>query len=102
LNRKKPPDIDCCDLLGNTPLHCSAYCGQKLCALKLLKNGARPNIKNKNDQTVFDLANNTEIKQILEGNFHKGMTGHVQMFEGALWKVQSFADGSTIFTKVIV
>uniref|UniRef100_A0A6Q2YQA4 Oxysterol-binding protein n=1 Tax=Esox lucius TaxID=8010 RepID=A0A6Q2YQA4_ESOLU len=48
LNRKKPPDINCCDLLGNTPLHCAAYRGQKLCALKLLKNGARNNIKNKN------------------------------------------------------
>ncbi|CAB1324301.1 unnamed protein product, partial [Coregonus sp. 'balchen'] len=71
LNRKKPPDMNCCDLLGNTPLHCAAYRGQKLCALKLLKKGASPNIKNKKDQTVFDLANNTEIKQILEGNVHK-------------------------------
>uniref|UniRef100_A0A8C7JR04 Oxysterol-binding protein n=1 Tax=Oncorhynchus kisutch TaxID=8019 RepID=A0A8C7JR04_ONCKI len=71
LNRKKPPDMNCCDLLGNTPLHCAAYRGQKLCALKLLKKGASPNIKNKNDQTVFDLANNTEIKQILESNIHK-------------------------------
>uniref|UniRef100_A0A674DXC1 Oxysterol-binding protein n=1 Tax=Salmo trutta TaxID=8032 RepID=A0A674DXC1_SALTR len=69
--KKKPPDMNCCDLLGNTPLHCAAYRGQKLCALKLLKKGASPNIKNKNDQTVFDLANNTEIKQILEGNIHK-------------------------------
>ncbi|XP_071201445.1 oxysterol-binding protein-related protein 1 isoform X2 [Salvelinus alpinus] len=90
LNRKKPPDINCCDLLGNTPLHCAAYRGQKLCALKLLKKGASPNIKNKNDQTVFDLANNTEIKQILEGNIQKGMTHHVQMFEGALWKSSRF------------
>uniref|UniRef100_A0A3P9A1F6 Oxysterol-binding protein n=1 Tax=Esox lucius TaxID=8010 RepID=A0A3P9A1F6_ESOLU len=87
LNRKKPPDINCCDLLGNTPLHCAAYRGQKLCALKLLKNGARNNIKNKNDQTVFDLANNAEMKQILE---IKGMTHHVQMFEGALWKSSRF------------
>uniref|UniRef100_A0AAZ3PH33 Oxysterol-binding protein n=1 Tax=Oncorhynchus tshawytscha TaxID=74940 RepID=A0AAZ3PH33_ONCTS len=71
LNRKKPPDMNCSDLLGNTPLHCAAYRGQKLCALKLLKKGASPNIKNKNDQTVFDLANNTEIKQILESNIHK-------------------------------
>lgn len=40
--------MNCCDLLGNTPLHCAAYRGQKLCALKLLKKGASPNIKNKN------------------------------------------------------
>uniref|UniRef100_A0A8D3DEL4 Oxysterol-binding protein n=1 Tax=Scophthalmus maximus TaxID=52904 RepID=A0A8D3DEL4_SCOMX len=39
LSRKKPPDINCSDLLGNTPLHCAAYRGQRQCALKLLKNG---------------------------------------------------------------
>ncbi|KAL1022912.1 hypothetical protein UPYG_G00034110 [Umbra pygmaea] len=88
LNRKKPPDINCVDLLGNTALHCASYRGQKLCALKLLQNGARLNIKNNKDQTVFDLANNTEMRQILEGN--KGMTHHVQNFEGALWKSSRF------------
>uniref|UniRef100_A0A8C6PFJ9 Oxysterol-binding protein n=1 Tax=Nothobranchius furzeri TaxID=105023 RepID=A0A8C6PFJ9_NOTFU len=50
LNRKKPPDINCTDLLGNTPLHCAAYRGQRLCALKLLKSGADPNAKNKNGE----------------------------------------------------
>ncbi|KAJ7992937.1 hypothetical protein DPEC_G00267250 [Dallia pectoralis] len=88
LNRKKPLDINCCDLLGNTPLHCAAYRGNKLCAIKLLKNGARNDIKNKNDQTVFDLANNTEMKQILESN--KGVTHNARMFEGALWKSSRF------------
>uniref|UniRef100_A0A673C3I4 Oxysterol-binding protein n=1 Tax=Sphaeramia orbicularis TaxID=375764 RepID=A0A673C3I4_9TELE len=52
LSRKKPPDINCADLLGNTPLHCAAYRGQKQCALKLLKSGASPNIKNKNGENV--------------------------------------------------
>uniref|UniRef100_A0A8C4EQC9 Oxysterol-binding protein n=1 Tax=Dicentrarchus labrax TaxID=13489 RepID=A0A8C4EQC9_DICLA len=51
LSRKKPPDINCTDLLGNTPLHSAAYRGQKQCALKLLKSGASPNIKNKNGKT---------------------------------------------------
>uniref|UniRef100_A0A671UIM1 Oxysterol-binding protein n=1 Tax=Sparus aurata TaxID=8175 RepID=A0A671UIM1_SPAAU len=48
LSRKKPPDINCTDLLGNTPLHSAAYRGQKQCALKLLRSGASPDIRNKN------------------------------------------------------
>ncbi|XP_028855920.1 oxysterol-binding protein-related protein 1 isoform X3 [Denticeps clupeoides] len=90
LNRKKPPDLNCTDLLGNTPLHCAAYRGQKQCALKLLQSGANPNIKNKNDQTVFDLASDGEIRQILEGTMKKGMTRHVQTFEGPLLKSSRF------------
>ncbi|XP_063056950.1 oxysterol-binding protein-related protein 1 isoform X2 [Engraulis encrasicolus] len=90
LNRKKPPDINCTDLLGNTPLHCAAYRGQKQCALRLLQSGANPNIKNKNDQTVFDLISDQEMRQILEGNVKKGMRRHVQMFEGPLLKSSRF------------
>ncbi|XP_030879169.1 oxysterol-binding protein-related protein 1-like [Leptonychotes weddellii] len=50
LNRPNPPDVNCSDQLGNTPLHCAAYRAHKQCALKLLKSGADPNLKNKNDQ----------------------------------------------------
>uniref|UniRef100_A0A665VMX1 Oxysterol-binding protein n=1 Tax=Echeneis naucrates TaxID=173247 RepID=A0A665VMX1_ECHNA len=67
----KPFYINCTDLLGNTPLHCAAYRGQRLCALKLLKSGAVSNIKNKNGQTAFDLASDTAMKQVLEGNVHR-------------------------------
>ncbi|XP_016317673.1 oxysterol-binding protein-related protein 1 [Sinocyclocheilus anshuiensis] len=90
LNMKKPPNINCTDLLGNTPLHCAAYRGQKQCAVKLLQHKANPNIKNKIDQTVFDLANDAEMKQIITGNVMKGMTRHVKMFEGPLWKSSRF------------
>ncbi|KAJ3598841.1 hypothetical protein NHX12_032805 [Muraenolepis orangiensis] len=90
LNRKKPIDIHCVDLLGNTPLHCAAYRGQRLCALKLLKTGASPNIKNKNGQSVFDLANDAVMKQVLEDDSHRGMTRHVKMYEGLLWKSSRF------------
>ncbi|XP_029001379.1 oxysterol-binding protein-related protein 1 isoform X2 [Betta splendens] len=90
LSRKKPPDISCTDLLGNTPLHCAAYRGQKQCALKLLKSGASPNIKNKNGQTVFDLASDTAMKQALEGNAHRVLTRHVKKHEGQLWKSSRF------------
>ncbi|XP_051549774.1 oxysterol-binding protein-related protein 1 isoform X2 [Myxocyprinus asiaticus] len=90
LNMKKPPNINCTDLLGNTPLHCAAYRGQKQCAVKLLQHSANPNIKNKNDQTVFDLANDAEMKQIIAGNVVKGMPCHVKTFEGPLWKSSRF------------
>lgn len=36
--------------MGNTPLHCAAYRAHKHCALKLLKNGADPKIRNKNGE----------------------------------------------------
>ncbi|XP_028299862.1 oxysterol-binding protein-related protein 1 isoform X3 [Gouania willdenowi] len=90
LSKKKPPDINCSDLLGNTPLHCAAYRDQKLCALKLLKSGANPDIKNKNDQTVLDLASDTSLKQLIEGNVHRGLIRHVKKFEGLLWKSSRF------------
>ncbi|XP_026201126.1 oxysterol-binding protein-related protein 1 isoform X4 [Anabas testudineus] len=90
LGRTKPPDINCTDLLGNTPLHCAAYRGQKQCALKLLRSGASPNIKNKNDQTVFDLASDAAMKQVLEGNVPRVMTRHVKKHEGQLWKSSRF------------
>ncbi|TRY94399.1 hypothetical protein DNTS_027940 [Danionella cerebrum] len=90
LNTKKPPDVNCVDLLGNTPLHCAAYRGQKQCAVKLLQHKANPNLKNKHDQTVFDLAAGEEMKQIIAGNVIKGMTRHVKTFEGLLWKSSRF------------
>lgn len=48
LKEKKAPDIHCKDSLGNTPLHCAAYRGQKQCITKLLKSGSNPCIKNNN------------------------------------------------------
>ncbi|XP_051879573.1 oxysterol-binding protein-related protein 1-like isoform X2 [Pristis pectinata] len=71
LNRSNPPDINCADKLGNTPLHCAAYRGQKQCAIKLLKCGADSSIKNNNNQLPYDLACGTEIRQILSGKSHK-------------------------------
>uniref|UniRef100_A0A8C7G3H3 Oxysterol-binding protein n=1 Tax=Oncorhynchus kisutch TaxID=8019 RepID=A0A8C7G3H3_ONCKI len=53
LSRKRPPDIDCRDLQGNTPLHCAAYRGQKQCVGKLLKCGASSSMKNKSGISRF-------------------------------------------------
>uniref|UniRef100_A0A8D3C7P2 Oxysterol-binding protein n=1 Tax=Scophthalmus maximus TaxID=52904 RepID=A0A8D3C7P2_SCOMX len=44
LSGKEAPNIHCRDSVGNTPLHCAAYRGQKLCVMKLLKSGAGPSI----------------------------------------------------------
>nr|XP_057929022.1 oxysterol-binding protein-related protein 1 isoform X3 [Doryrhamphus excisus] len=90
LNKKKAPDIQCTDLLGNTPLHCAAYRGQKQCAAKLLRGGACPSVQNKNGQTALDLASDGAMKQLLEGDFHRGMSRHVKKFEGLLWKSSRF------------
>lgn len=90
LNRSKPPNINCVDLLGNTPLHCAAYRGQKQCALKLLRSGADPSIKNKNNQTALDLAKGAEMKEILEGSPLKVVNRTLQKFQGPVWKSSRF------------
>ncbi|TFK12319.1 MAGUK p55 subfamily member 7 [Platysternon megacephalum] len=90
LNRPKPPDINCTDQMGNTPLHCAAYRAHKHCALKLLKNGADSKIRNKNDQTPFDLAQGAEMKQILAGSIGKVINKRLKRYEGLLWKSLRF------------
>ncbi|XP_059502255.1 oxysterol-binding protein-related protein 1 isoform X3 [Stegostoma tigrinum] len=90
LNKSNPPNINCVDKLGNTPLHCAAYRGQKAAVIKLLKCGADPSIRNNNDQVPLDLARGTEIKQILSGKSSKGMYKKVHRFEGPLLKRSRF------------
>ncbi|XP_076991874.1 oxysterol-binding protein-related protein 1 isoform X3 [Tamandua tetradactyla] len=88
LNRPNPPDVNCSDQLGNTPLHCAAYRAHKHCALKLLKSGADPNRKNKNDQKPLDLAQGAEMKHMLTGN--KVIYKALKRYEGPLWKSSRF------------
>uniref|UniRef100_A0A803XZ16 Oxysterol-binding protein n=1 Tax=Meleagris gallopavo TaxID=9103 RepID=A0A803XZ16_MELGA len=90
LNKPKPPDINCVDQMGNTPLHCAAYRAHKHCALKLLKNGADPKIRNKNDQTPLDLAQGAEMKLILGGKTGKVINKPLRRYEGLLWKSSRF------------
>uniref|UniRef100_A0A673CRX9 Uncharacterized protein n=1 Tax=Sphaeramia orbicularis TaxID=375764 RepID=A0A673CRX9_9TELE len=52
LSGEEAPNIQCRDALGNTPLHCAAYRGQKQCIIKLLKSGASPSLKNNNVQKI--------------------------------------------------
>ncbi|XP_048363619.1 oxysterol-binding protein-related protein 1 isoform X2 [Sphaerodactylus townsendi] len=90
LNRPKPPDINCTDQMGNTPLHCAAYRAHKHCALKLLKAGANPKIKNKNGQTPLDLAQGAEMKHLLGGGIGKVINKPLKRYEGLLWKSSRF------------
>ncbi|XP_040210015.1 oxysterol-binding protein-related protein 1 isoform X2 [Rana temporaria] len=90
LNRAKPPDINCTDQLGNTPLHCAVYRGMKKCALKLLKSGANVNIKNEKNQTPLDLAQHIELKRALQTKAGKYIAKNLQRFEGPLCKSSRF------------
>ncbi|XP_061539610.1 LOW QUALITY PROTEIN: oxysterol-binding protein-related protein 1 [Phycodurus eques] len=90
LSSKKPPKLECTDELGNTPLHCAAYRGQKQCAAKLLRAGARASVINKNGQTVLELASDAAMRQLLEGNARRGMRLYAKKFEGLLWKSSGF------------
>lgn len=63
LSGKDEPDIHCRDSVGNTPLHCAAYRGQKQCIIKLLKSGADPAIKNRNGiPCVWYLLHDTQMQ----------------------------------------
>lgn len=53
LNSPNPPDVNCADQLGNTPLHCAAYRAQRHCVLALLKSGADPNLRNRNGEQAL-------------------------------------------------
>ncbi|XP_069076132.1 oxysterol-binding protein-related protein 1 isoform X1 [Pleurodeles waltl] len=91
LNGPKPPDVNCVDQMGNTPLHCAAYRGLKQSAIKLLRNGSDTKIKNKNQQTPLDLAQNTEMKHLLGGCLGKSFNSRsLQKFEGHLCKSSRF------------
>ncbi|XP_038159723.1 oxysterol-binding protein-related protein 1 isoform X1 [Cyprinodon tularosa] len=90
LSAEEAPDVHCKDSLGNTPLHCAAYRGQKHCIIKLLKFGASPNIRNSNNQTARDLAQTDELKQMMAANQVQDVSWGVQKVEGALWKSSRF------------
>uniref|UniRef100_A0A3Q3MTN2 Oxysterol binding protein-like 1A n=1 Tax=Labrus bergylta TaxID=56723 RepID=A0A3Q3MTN2_9LABR len=82
LSGKEAPDIHCRDSVGNTPLHCAAYRGQKQCAIKLLKCGASPSLKNQNGISP----------NVLDGllSRSKNVLNAVQRTEGLLWKSSRF------------
>ncbi|XP_076000601.1 oxysterol-binding protein-related protein 1-like isoform X2 [Genypterus blacodes] len=90
LSLKEAPDIHCRDSVGNTPLHCAAYRGQKQCIVKLLKSRASPSMKNNNDQTAVDLVCSDELRHLLAAYQDKDVNSRVSRFEGPLWKSSRF------------
>ncbi|KAM4727760.1 oxysterol-binding protein-related protein 1-like [Anableps anableps] len=90
LSAKEAPDIHCRDSVGNTPLHCAAYRGQKHCIIKLLKCGANQTVKNSNNQTALDLVQTDELKQMMAAYQEKDVASGVQKVEGPLWKSSRF------------
>ncbi|XP_068557705.1 oxysterol-binding protein-related protein 2-like [Cebidichthys violaceus] len=90
LSGKEAPDIHCRDQVGNTPLHCAAYRGQKQCIIKLLKSGASPSTKNNTDQTALDLVRSDELRLTLAAYQDKDVSSGVQKIEGPLWKSSRF------------
>ncbi|XP_031562391.1 oxysterol-binding protein-related protein 1-like [Actinia tenebrosa] len=61
-----PPDINCKDILGNTPLHCAAYSGHKEIAVMLLQHGANTSMRNKSGQTPLELTKDLKMKKLLD------------------------------------
>ncbi|XP_056913726.1 oxysterol-binding protein-related protein 1-like isoform X2 [Takifugu flavidus] len=90
LNEKEAPNLECRDSVGNTPLHCAAYRGQKQCIIKLLQSGADPCIRNNNGQTATDLVRSEELRLILVAYQAKDLKRGVQKIEGPLWKSSRF------------
>uniref|UniRef100_A0A8C2WP43 Oxysterol-binding protein n=1 Tax=Cyclopterus lumpus TaxID=8103 RepID=A0A8C2WP43_CYCLU len=83
------PDIHCRDSVGNTPLHCAAYRGQKQCIIKLLKSGANPSNKNNNVTLSIRLCLYTSLR-ITTGFPTKDVSSGMQKIEGPLWKSSRF------------
>ncbi|XP_070533773.1 oxysterol-binding protein-related protein 1-like [Ptychodera flava] len=86
LKSNNPPNINCTDQNGNTPLHNAAYRGQTEVAVTLLQNGVDPALKNKRNQTALDLARTQQMKQLLDVKPVKEILRDVTRFEGMLMK----------------
>ena len=87
--------------MGNTPLHCAAYRAHKHCALKLLKNGADPKMRNKNGEYQM------KVHKVLRGdrNFTASIsyvTYHSMFWENlmVLYKLCITDKGSPTLTKL--
>ncbi|KAL1123279.1 hypothetical protein AAG570_002365 [Ranatra chinensis] len=85
-----PPNINCVDVQGNTPLHCASYRGHKEVAVLLLQNGTDPGVKNISGQTALDLACDAQMKQVLCVKPVRQLQKTVARFEGQLLKRSRF------------
>lgn len=90
IDNTHPPNINCQDMMGNTPLHCAAYRGHKVIAVTLLQHGADTTIKNSNGQIALELACNKKMKQLLDVQPLQKLHRVVSRHEGALLKRSRF------------
>jgi len=87
LSIANPPNINCKDAMGNTPLHCAAYRGHKEVAVLLLQNGIDSMIKNNQGMLARDLSKDDKMRQLLDVQPMQVVQKTVQRFEGFLLKV---------------
>jgi ankyrin repeat protein len=59
---------------GDTPLHIACQLGNQDIALLLIQAGANPTLKNKNDQTPFELVENETLKANLQDQYNLTQT----------------------------
>ena len=93
-----PVDINCKDSVGNTALHCAAYCAQKEVIVFLLQHGIDSSIKNNRGQVAANLATTLQIKQLISEVHSVNMTVNMKKlakcmrsrFEGALIRKGKF------------
>ncbi|XP_071502493.1 oxysterol-binding protein-related protein 1-like [Diadema antillarum] len=86
LNAARPPDINCHDDRGNTPLHRASCSDKREAAILLLQGGAKTGIKNSMDQTPLDLAQSFHLRQLLSVRPMKVIHSYVNKFEGPLYR----------------
>jgi len=86
LSIANPPNINCKDAMGNTPLHCAAYRGHKEVAVLLLQNGIDSMIKNNQGMLARDLSKDDKMRQLLDVQPMQVVQKTVQRFEGFLLK----------------
>ncbi|KAK9504836.1 hypothetical protein O3M35_009016 [Rhynocoris fuscipes] len=90
LKSERPPNINCVDSLGNTPLHCAAYRGHKETAVLLLQNGIDSTIRNIRGHTALELAKDAQMSQVLCVKPVRQLQKTVNRFEGQLLKRSRF------------
>ena len=66
LTGARPPNINCTDTTGNTPMHCVSYRDHCDAAVLLLQHGADTKIKNSKDLLPLEVAQSPQMRQLLD------------------------------------
>ncbi|KDR22529.1 Oxysterol-binding protein-related protein 1 [Zootermopsis nevadensis] len=85
-----PPNINCVDAQGNSSLHCASYRGHKEAAVLLLQNGIDTGVRNTRGQTALELAQDSQMQQVLCVRPVRQLQKSATRFEGQLLKRSRF------------